>query len=57
MRMLNICHLAGICARLGRKLEWDSDNEVIKGDEQANSMLKRAYRSGYEIEMPVAVGG
>ena len=57
MRMLNICHLAGICGRLGRKLEWDAETETIKGDELANSMLKRAYRTGYEIEMPVAVGG
>lgn len=57
MRMLNICHLAGICGRLGRKIEWDAATETIKGDDQANSMLKRAYRAGYEIEMPVAVGG
>lgn len=51
MRMLNICHLAGISARLGRKLEWDGKTETIKGDEQANSMLSRKYREGYEIEM------
>jgi len=56
MRMLNICHLAGISARLGRKLEWDASSETIKGDDQANSMLSRPYREGYEIEMPVAVG-
>ena len=57
MRMLNICHLAGISARLNRKIEWDGATETIKGDDQANSMLKRAYRAGYEIEMPAAVGG
>lgn len=57
MRMLNICHLAGICGRLGRKLEWDGETESIVNDSEANSMLKRAYREGYEIEMPVAVGG
>ncbi len=51
MRMLNICHLAGICGRLGRKLEWDGKTETIKGDDQANSMLSRAYREGFEIEM------
>lgn len=55
MRMLNICHLIGISARLGRKLEWDGSTETIKGDGQANSMLARPYREGYEIEMPVAV--
>ncbi|WP_153557816.1 Gfo/Idh/MocA family oxidoreductase [Roseimaritima sediminicola] len=50
MRMLNICHLAGISARLGgRTLKWDDGNEQIVGDEQANSMLSRPYREGYEI--------
>ena len=51
MRALNICHLAGICARLGREIKWDDKSEQIVGDDVANSMLKREYRSGYEIEM------
>ncbi|MCX7411888.1 MAG: Gfo/Idh/MocA family oxidoreductase [Planctomycetia bacterium] len=51
MKMLNICHLAGISARLGRSLKWDAAAEQIVGDEQANSMLGRPYRAGYEIEM------
>jgi len=56
MRMLNICHLAGISARFGRKLNWDDTNEVITGDDQANAFLKRAYREGYEIQMGQPVG-
>lgn len=51
MRMLNICHLAGISARLGRDLKWDAVAEQIVGDDQANAMLARPYRRGYEIEM------
>lgn len=51
MEGLNICHLAGIAARLGRELKWDAANEQIVGDELANSMLARPYREGYEIEM------
>ena len=52
MKMLNICHLAGISARLGgRKLQWDDQAELIRGDELAASMLARPYRAGYEIEM------
>ncbi|MFG0287500.1 MAG: Gfo/Idh/MocA family protein [Rhodopirellula sp. JB044] len=51
MQMLNLCHLAGICARTGRDLTWDDASEQIVGDEQANSMLARPYREGYEIEM------
>ena len=51
MEMLNVCHLAGISARLGRDLKWDDSAEQIVGDDQANSMLARPYREGYEIEM------
>ena len=51
MKMLNVCHLAGITARLGRPLKWDAANEQIVGDDQANAMLARPYRAGYEIEM------
>jgi predicted dehydrogenase len=51
MQMLNICHLAGISARIGRAVKWDGVNEQILGDDQANSMLVRPYRAGYEIEM------
>jgi predicted dehydrogenase len=50
MKMLNICHLAGISARLGRTVNWDDSAEQITGDDQANSMLARPYREGYEIE-------
>ncbi|MEM7476324.1 MAG: Gfo/Idh/MocA family oxidoreductase [Planctomycetota bacterium] len=50
MKMLNTCHLAGIAARLGREIKWDDKAEQIVGDEQANSMLARPYREGYEIE-------
>ncbi|QDT08374.1 Gfo/Idh/MocA family protein [Planctomycetes bacterium K23_9] len=51
MEMLNVCHLAGISARLGRDLKWNNDSEQIVGDEEANSFLARPYREGYEIEM------
>lgn len=51
MDALNVCHLAGISARLDRSLNWDSEAEQIVGDEQANAFLSRPYRSGYEIEM------
>ncbi len=54
MKMLNICHLAGISARVGRSLKWNDKTEQIEGDELANSMLQRPYREGYEIEMPKA---
>lgn len=51
MRALNVCHLAGISARLGRHIAWDAKSEQIKGDSEANAMLSRPYRKGYEIDM------
>ncbi|MFK7767941.1 MAG: Gfo/Idh/MocA family protein [Mariniblastus sp.] len=57
MEMLNICHLAGISARLGRGFKWDNENEQIIGDDQANGFLARPYREGYEIEIRQAVKG
>lgn len=51
MQMLNVCHLAGISARLGRSLKWDDKNEQIVGDDLANSFLARPYRKGFEINM------
>lgn len=51
MEMLNLCHLAGICARVERPLKWDNSKEEIVGDELANSFLSRPYREGYEIQM------
>ncbi len=56
MEMLNLCHLAGICARVGRKINWDAKSESIVGDEIANAMLARPYRKGYEIEMKQLAG-
>ncbi len=51
MQMLNVCHLAGITARIGRGVQWNDATEQIEGDEQANAMLTRPYRKGYEIEL------
>ncbi len=51
MKMLNVCHLAGICCRLNRTIFWDQATEQITGDTVAASMLHRPYRAGFEIEM------
>ncbi|MFM8401260.1 MAG: gfo/Idh/MocA family oxidoreductase, partial [Pirellula sp.] len=34
-RALSTCHLAGIAARLNRKITWDPKSEKILGDSQA----------------------
>ena len=49
-RMLEICHLANIAMRLGRSVAWDPVKREIVGDAQANAMLARESRKGYEIK-------
>ncbi len=48
-RSVSTCHLGNISMRLGRKLTWDPENETFPGDAQANALLKREQRKGYEV--------
>jgi myo-inositol 2-dehydrogenase/D-chiro-inositol 1-dehydrogenase len=43
------CHLANISIRLGRPLRWDPATETFINDSQANDMLARKQRVGYEV--------
>ncbi|GMW00323.1 MAG: dehydrogenase [Candidatus Hydrogenedentota bacterium] len=43
------CHLANISYRLGRSLEFDPETERFKNDDEANAMLSREYRAGFEV--------
>lgn len=49
-RALTTCHLAGIAARLNRPVTWDPRTETILDDPQANALIAREPRSGFEIE-------
>jgi predicted dehydrogenase len=49
-RALTTCHLAGIAARLERKIKWDPKTERVLGDEQAQAFVGREKRKGFEIE-------
>jgi hypothetical protein len=44
------CHLANIALRLGRKLVWNPEEESFVDDDEANAMLSRKQREGYQIE-------
>ena len=48
-RALSTCHLAGIAARLNRKITWDPSSESVVGDPQAQNFVAREYRKGFEI--------
>ena len=44
-----ICHMAKISCRLGWTLNFDPKNERFIGDDDANRLLKREYRTPYVI--------
>lgn len=48
-RVITACHLTNISLRLGgRPLQWNSEQEIIVGDEEANAMLQRDQREPYQ---------
>ena len=48
-RSATVCHLGNIAIRSGRKIQWDPSAETIVGDDAANAMLARPYRSPWTI--------
>jgi predicted dehydrogenase len=48
-RSASVCHLANIALRLGRKLHWDAQQEAFLSDPEANALLSRPRRAGFEL--------
>lgn len=48
-RSVTICHLANIARELRRKVHWDPQTETFVGDDEANGLLDRPRRKGYEL--------
>jgi hypothetical protein len=44
-----LCHLANISMRVGRKLLYDSKAEQFIEDTEANGLLRKTYREGFEL--------
>jgi hypothetical protein len=44
-----VCHLLNITRELGRKLRWNPDAERFVDDEEANGLLERPRRAGFEL--------
>ena len=42
------CILANLSMKLGRSLKWDAEKHQVVDDAEANKLLKRPYRAGYE---------
>jgi len=49
-RSVTLCHLGGVSMRLGRKLQWDPQQERFVADDEANGLLAREMRKpwGYD---------
>ena len=45
-RVATLCHLGNISRWLGRRLQWDPEQEEFPGDEQANQFLDTPKRTG-----------
>jgi predicted dehydrogenase len=48
-RATTLCHLVNLCRALQRKLRWDPKTEMFLNDDEANQLLSRPRRRGYEL--------
>jgi predicted dehydrogenase len=48
-RSITICHLVNIARELGRKVHWDPSAERFENDDEANLLLDRPRRAGFEL--------
>lgn len=48
-RSTTVCHLGNIARWTGRRLKWDPEKEIFPDDTDANSLLQREQRKGFEI--------
>lgn len=48
-RATTVCYLINFAREMGHKLYWDPKTEKFKGDAEANKLLSRPRRKGYEL--------
>ncbi len=48
-RSISVCHLLNITRELGRKVHWDPAAERFPNDDEANALLDRPRRAGFEL--------
>jgi hypothetical protein len=49
VRAVNACHLANIALVTGRGVKFDPATQKFAGDDEANKLISRKNREGYEI--------
>ena len=48
-RTATVCHLGNLAMVLGRRLRWDPVREEFPGDDEANRLTRRPYRSPWTL--------
>ncbi|MDG2011956.1 MAG: Gfo/Idh/MocA family oxidoreductase [Pirellulaceae bacterium] len=48
-RSVSTCHLGNISMKLARPLKWDATQERFQNDPEANALLVREQRKGFEV--------
>jgi predicted dehydrogenase len=48
-RSISVCHLANITRQMGRRLRWNPATEHFVDDSEADGLVTRARRKGYEL--------
>ena len=43
------CHLANIAFRTNRRVQWDTPNEQIVGDAEAQKLILKPYRAPWTL--------
>jgi hypothetical protein len=46
------CIMANLSQQLGRSLAWDAEKGQVIGDDEANRLLRRAYRAPWSHPEP-----
>jgi hypothetical protein len=49
-RSVSVCHLGNISCKLGRPLQWDPAAERFVSDPEADALLSRPQRKGFEVK-------
>ena len=52
-RSATVCHLGNIARWLNRRVHWDPVREIFPNDAEANALMDRPRRKGYELPDPV----
>jgi predicted dehydrogenase len=48
-KLTEICHMGNIAVKTGKKLEWSTQKNMFVNNPDANRLVRRAYRSGWEL--------